>query len=451
MLKGMRGRRKALTVEPEIPGVSSKCRSQTPTQALTAILDGQCGTQTRRRNQREVKEALLNKVPACLQESEFPCWRWQEYDKAFACEWLDTENVVIGTKCNRLLLLNTTTRKVTRVPIPPAPPRASLQQAAADSNSAYGNCGIHSISISPDREFLATGGSNPADCQIMRIRDGANACTSQPTLEPVQTLVGHTDWVFGATWVTDRHVVTGSRDQQIKLWKVDADEPAAKPNTQPLYSVLPLKPTGREENYKVRDVKYDRQLGRVVTLTTNGAVQLWDPHLSHIRTVRLKHSKEVVCLAMTDSLVAVGSQSHVSLIDPRKKTPVQEVESLDHSHGVRSLTFLDHLLSCGSGRGRMFFYDMRAAAYLELDPLDAPPVSQNSRPGSTLPDRTTNFLQCGPGYLNQTDAVYLEHFHGEQVFNACYSHAWDPTSTRLMCVGGPLAYGLRGCYMALWD
>lgn len=44
-----------------------------------------------------------------------------------------------------------------------------------------------------------------------------------------------------------------------------------------------------------------------------------------------------------------------------------------------------------------------------------------------------------------------EHFHGEQVFNACYSHAWDPTSTRLMCVGGPLAYGLRGCYMALWD
>ena len=49
--------------------------------------------------------------------------------------------------------------------------------------------------------------------------------------------------------------------------------------------------------------------------------------------VRLKHSKEVVCLAMTDSLVAVGSQSHISLIDPRKKAPVQEVESLDQSHG----------------------------------------------------------------------------------------------------------------------
>ena len=49
--------------------------------------------------------------------------------------------------------------------------------------------------------------------------------------------------------------------------------------------------------------------------------------------VRLKHSKEVVCLAMTEALVAVGSQSHVSLVDPRRKAPVQDVESLDHSHG----------------------------------------------------------------------------------------------------------------------
>lgn len=75
--------------------------------------------------------------------------------------------------------------------------------------------------------------------------------------------------------------------------------------------------------------------------------------------------------------------------------------------GVRSLTFLDHMLSCGSGQGRMFFYDMRAEAYLKLDPLDVPPVSQKSRQSSTLPERTPDFLQCGRGFLNQTDAVYL--------------------------------------------
>ncbi len=49
--------------------------------------------------------------------------------------------------------------------------------------------------------------------------------------------------------------------------------------------------------------------------------------------VKLKHSKEVVCLAMSDNLVAVGSQSHITLVDPRQKTPVQDVESLDEGHG----------------------------------------------------------------------------------------------------------------------
>ncbi len=44
-----------------------------------------------------------------------------------------------------------------------------------------------------------------------------------------------------------------------------------------------------------------------------------------------------------------------------------------------------------------------------------------------------------------------EHFMGQPVFNACYAHAWDPTCTKLLCVGGPLAYGLRGSYMALWE
>lgn len=64
--------------------------------------------------------------------------------------------------------------------------------------------------------------------------------------------------------------------------------------------------------------------------------------------MRLKHSKEVVCLAMTESLVAVGSQSHISLIDPRKKTPVQEVESLDHSHGAPLHTYVQaaHCMMC---------------------------------------------------------------------------------------------------------
>lgn len=69
--------------------------------------------------------------------------------------------------------------------------------------------------------------------------------------------------------------------------------------------------------------------------------------------------------------------------------------------GVRSLNFLDHLLTCGSGRGRVFFYDLRASAYLDLDcATKQPHVSSGS-----AADRAC--LQCGPGYLNQNDPVYL--------------------------------------------
>lgn len=37
-----------------------------------------------------------------------------------------------------------------------------------------------------------------------------------------------------------------------------------------------------------------------------------------------------------------------------------------------------------------------------------------------------------------------------EVRNACYAHAWDPTGSALFACGGPLAFGLKGCYMALW-
>jgi WD repeat-containing protein 40A len=59
----------------------------------------------------------------------------------------------------------------------------------------------------------------------------------------------------------------------------------------------------------------------------------------------------------------------------------------------------------------------------------------------------------GTGHL-QNDRLWEEHLvsHGDEVVqNATYTHCWDPSCTRLFTAGGPLPFGLRGCYMALWQ
>lgn len=69
---------------------------------------------------------------------------------------------------------------------------------------------------------------------------------------------------------------------------------------------------------------------------------------------------------------------------------------------MRSLSFLDQQLSCGTGYGRVSFYDLRAAAWMDLDPeSDAPP-----RCGAGA-RRPRGYQQLGHGWLCQTDSVYM--------------------------------------------
>ena len=42
----------------------------------------------------------------------------------------------------------------------------------------------------------------------------------------------------------------------------------------------------------------------------------------------LKHTQELVCLAMEPGCTAVGSQSYVTLLDPRKKGPAQYIQNI---------------------------------------------------------------------------------------------------------------------------
>ncbi|KAK9806147.1 hypothetical protein WJX72_003229 [[Myrmecia] bisecta] len=334
--------------------------SQKQSPVLHHVLGSQIARQPRSQLTATVRQALANKLPCLLQEKEFPCKDWKKFDKAFACEWLTEQHVI---------------------------------------------------------------------------------------LEPVQTLVGHQDWVFGAAWVTERHVATGSRDCSVKLWTIHDDPYSrSKPNMEPVIST-------KEHKGKVRDLKFCRQSNQLTTLGSDGTVKLWDRAMAPLRSFKMKFDKELVCMAISDGLIAVGSQSHVTLLDPRlRKGEVRVIESLDENQGVRSINFLEHLLSCGSGRGRISFYDLRASKYipLELDPDMTQATCTGSLPRAPPLSAQRQYLQAGPGWLCQND-VFLEHFDGQPVYNACYAHAWDMTKTKLMCVGGPLAFGLKGCYMALWD
>ena len=177
--------------------------------------------------------------------------------------------MLVGTKCNRLLRLDADVGSVQSIPLPPAPPRRR-----APYDHEWGHCGIHGLALSPSRDWLAVGGENPADIVILR-RD---------SWRPVATLVGHLDWVFGVTWVSDRHVVTAGRDQSVALWSIDdeAIHDDEGPEASPWGAVV-AKDWARRGDFrkafqgKVRDVKYDVSTAIVATLSLEGAVRLHDP------------------------------------------------------------------------------------------------------------------------------------------------------------------------------
>ncbi|KAF9289772.1 DDB1- and CUL4-associated factor 12 [Mortierella antarctica] len=132
-----------------------------------------------------------------------------------------------------------------------------------------------------------------------------------------------------------------------------------------------------------------------MTLTTEGYVKLWDRE-SYIQTSKLKliHSTETVCLTANSdaNLFAVGSQSHISITDPRSSSIVHVAES------------------CDEGR----------------------------------------YQEIGPGWLNR-DTAYAGGITGISIRNAVYALEYDSTGTQLFTAGGPLQLGLCGAYAGLWS
>jgi len=354
-------------------------------------------------------------LPTVLRERET---KVGELDKIFSSAWLDCSNVICGTKCNTLIVLNTRSDKLWNIPVLHGSELAPHPRKS---------CGIHSIALNKTGTVLATGGENPNDIAAYRL----------PSMEPVCVGEHHSDWIFSLAWISPRLLASGSRDGTIAIWSIP-DEPG-KTCTAPL-KYASIKPTvvmsDIEMVDKIRDIVYNDSSKEIAAISSNGLLHFLNFESSKkTATIPLPHCQENVCLAQEkcNSLYAVGSLSHVSLIDPRTCSLAGSVCSKDQGAGVRSVSFRDYVLTIGTGLGSILFYDLRARKFLEK------------------PDGSQCVYKAGKGWLRY-DSIFRHFFWDFQEYpNAVYTHCYDPTETRLFTAGGPLALGLYGNYAALWE
>ena len=376
-----------------------------------------------------VLDYTARKVPASVQEYEYDM---KGFNKVFSAAWISDTQVIMGTKCQNLIILDVESGK--KMIIPSADP---LEHEPGPASQCHG---IQSISINPSRTLLAVGAGKP--------RNGSKEFGIHvyllPSFQPIGILVGHEDMVFSVSWIDDTTLVSGSRDKSLKTWKVDDLARLSEKNYidnsgTDIPQVKRCSPHDSQVQHdqKVRDVVFDRATTQIFTLSADGSVKIWDSCKSRVTgSISLNYTNETVCLALDPNqhLISVGSQAHISIIDPRIGEIVHSFESLDEGWGVRSMTIHRGLLTIGGGLGRVSFYDLRAQSYLNW----------NSSAGSFQ-----RYLNSGQGWLSK-DSIYLRHFQGMKVSNAVYSLAYDDSYGKLFMAGGPLQLNLKGSYCGLW-
>ena len=136
--------------------------------------------------------------------------------------------------------------------------------------------GIHAIEINPSQTRLATVAQNSRDIAIY----------NSDTLDPLYIgTTAHSDKIFDMCWMDDQFVVSGSRDKQIALWKIDSDDRVSSKASEcsnninksssyynsgfvPYEEVSPVMVKKCKNSSKVRSVLFNSNTLELITLST---------------------------------------------------------------------------------------------------------------------------------------------------------------------------------------
>ncbi|BFU18713.1 WD domain, G-beta repeat containing protein [Entamoeba histolytica HM-1:IMSS-B] len=328
-------------------------------------------------------------------------------DKIFASCWINEDTVVLGSKDNQLIVWNVYEKTIKKLKLP-----------NTVINFDRGS-GIHDVDYYPsgDSGLLASGSDSPNDIVIF----------DTILLSPIALLRGHSDWVFGSKFIDEDVLFSGGRDGKLCFWKMDK-----KPS---YYNTYPTNKVHIEQPFfertipevKIRCVGIQRMKKICYALTSEGTVGMWDAELMEpIHDEQLEDSYELVTMDVKQdgNVIAVGSRSFTTILDPRDKNEVVIIGHVDVNWGVRSVLFLDNYLVIGGGSGSVSFVDMR-------------------KPGNykhTIYHKCSGTVRNTFPDMNETD-----------IPQAVYTISSNPSKTNLFVGGGPLLVGVSGYFGSVWN